>query len=319
MDKLTSMKVFACVAKSGSFAAAAKMLGISRAMATKHVMHLENLLGVRLLNRTTRCIGLTEAGAVYLERCLQILEDIEETELAVCQLHAEPQGVLRVSAPPFFGTYHLAPAIADYHKRYPKVKVDLVIHSGPVDVIAEGLDLAIRLGELPDSSLIARKITSSPRVVCAAPSYLEEHGVPKAPEDLKHHNCLINLGSEPHDQWKFISSTGEKITVKVSGMMQANTADPLRLAAIHGMGLVVLPTYMAGQDLKKGRLKAVLEAYELPPMDIYAVYPHRRFLSAKVRTFLDFLTERWMPIPYWEAWQHREERPPKVTKFKASK
>ncbi len=303
MDKLTSMKVFATVAKSGSFAAAAKDLGISRAMATKHVMHLENALGVRLLNRTTRRISLTEAGASYLERCLQILEDIEETELAVTQLHTEPQGLLRMSTPPFFGTFHLAPTIAAYLAQYPKVRVDLMVRGGTVDVVSEGLDLAICLGELPDSSLIARKLASSPRIVCGASSYFEKHGMPKTPQDLKHHNCLINWGFEPHDHWKFNGPDGEPIIVKVSGTMQANTADPLRLAAIHGLGLVVLPTYIVGQDLRKERLQAVLEDYALPSMDIYAVYPHRRHLSAKVRTFLDFLAERLHPIPYWEDWR----------------
>jgi DNA-binding transcriptional LysR family regulator len=303
MDKLTSMKVFVKVAQSGSYAAAAKELGISRAMATKHVMYLENTLGVRLLNRTTRRISLTETGAIYLERCRQIVEDIEEAELAVTRLHSEPQGLLRVSAPPFFGTFHLAPTIAAYLKQYPKVRVDLVIRGGAVDMLAEGLDLAIRLGELPDSSLIARKLASSPRVVCGAASYFEKYGMPKVPQDLREHNCLINMGFEPHDLWRFTGPDGEQITVKVSGTLRANTADPLRLAAVHGAGLAVLPTYIAGQDLSKGRLIAVLQEYELPSMDIYAVYPHRRHLSAKVRTFLDFLTERLYPIPYWEKWR----------------
>ena len=303
MDKLTSMKVFARVAKHGSFAAAAKELGISRAMATKHVMHLENTLGVRLLNRTTRKINLTEAGTAYLERCLQILEDIEETELAVTQLHTEPQGLLRISTPPFFGTFHLAPTIAAYLRQYPKVRVDLIVRGGLVDVVAEGLDLAIRLGEQPDSSLIARRLASSPRVVCGSPEYFERHGKPRHPHDLRQHNCLINWGFEPHDHWKFSDIDGNTITVKVSGNLQTNTADPLRLAAIHGLGLVVLPTYIVGQDLSKKRLEAVLQDYDLPPMDIYAVYPHRRHLSAKVRTFLDFLAERLHPVPYWEKWR----------------
>jgi len=303
MDKLTSMKVFARVAKSGSFAGAAKELGISRAMATKHVMFLENSLGVRLLNRTTRKISLTEAGTAYLERCQQILEDIEETELSVTQLHTEPQGLLRISTPPFFGTFHLAPTIAAYLEQYPKVRVDLVVRGGLVDVVAEGLDLAIRLGEQPDSSLIARRLASSPRVVCGAPAYFDKHGVPENPQDLRQHNCLVNWGFEPHDYWRFTDPDGETITVRVSGNFQANTADPLRLAAIHGLGLVVLPTYIVGQDLSKNRLVTVLEDYGLPSMDIFAVYPHRRHLSAKVRTFLDFLAERLHPVPYWEKWR----------------
>jgi len=297
------MIVFTKVAKAGSFAAAAKELDLSRAMATKHVMQLENNLGIRLLNRTTRNLNLTEVGVVYLERCLQILDDIEETELAVTRLQTEPRGTLKVNATPFFGAYHLAPAIAAYNEVYPDVSVELVLQAGYVDLIEEGFDLAIHLDDLHDSSLIARKLGGSQRVVCGAPDYFSKRGVPVTPNDLKIHNCLVNSSMAPRDQWQFSEPESGKTTiVKVAGTMQANVADALRMAAISGLGLVLLPTYMVGQDLRKGRLQAVLKDYIPSPLEIHAVYPHRKHLSAKVRTFVDFLHERFHPTPYWEEW-----------------
>ena len=302
MDKLTSMLVFSKVAKAGSFAAAAKELGLSRAMATKHVMQLENGLGIRLLNRTTRNLNLTEVGAVYLERCRQILDDMEEMELAVTRLQTEPRGLLKVCATPFFGSYHLAPAISAYMEVYPDVHVDLTLQTSNVDLIEEGFDLAIQLDELQDSSLIARSLGTSQRVVCGAPSYFKQHGIPQSPEDLRNHNCLVNLSLSPRDHWQFNIPGGETTVVKVSGTMQANVADALRIAALSGLGLVILPTYMVGQDIRRNRLQAVLTEFVPAPLEIHAVYPHRKHLSAKVRTFVDFLHERFHPKPYWEEW-----------------
>ena len=302
MDKLTSMLVFSKVAKAGSFAAAAKELGLSRAMATKHVMQLENGLGIRLLNRTTRNLNLTEVGSVYLERCLQILDDMEEMELAVTRLQTEPRGILKVSATPFFGSYHLAPAIGAYMEMYPDVQVDLTLQSNYADLIEEGFDLAIHLDELQDSSLIARSLGTSQRVVCGSPAYFKKHGVPASPEELKNHNCLINQSLTPRDHWQFNSPGGETIVVKVNGSLHANVADALRIAALSGLGLVILPTYMVGQDIRKKRLQAVLTDYVPAPLEIHAVYPHRKHLSAKVRTFVDFLHDRFHPKPYWEEW-----------------
>jgi DNA-binding transcriptional LysR family regulator len=302
MDKLTSMLVFTKVAKAGSFASAAKELGLSRAMATKHVMQLENGLGIRLLNRTTRNLSLTEVGMVYLERCLQILDEMEEMEIAVTRLQTEPRGTLKVSATPFFGAYHLSPAIAAYTEVYPDVNVELVLQAGYVDLIEEGFDLAIHLDELRDSSLIARKLGTSQRVVCGSPGYFKKRGVPKTPEDLRKHNCLVNSILPPRDQWLFSNPGGDTTVVKVAGTMQSNVADALRIAALSGLGLVLLPTYMVGQDIRKNRLQAVLTDYVPSPLEIHAVYPHRKHLSAKVRTFVDFLHERFHPKPYWEEW-----------------
>ena len=301
MDKFTGMTVFTRVAKSGSFTAAADELEMSRAMVTKHIMHLESSLGVRLLNRTTRRLSLTEVGRAYLERCLAILSEIEETESAVTQLHSEPKGTLRVSAPPYFGSKHLVPAIVEYSRLFPDVSFDVVLHSGIIDLIEESIDLAIRLDNLFDSSLVSRNLAVSKLILVAAPSYIQNAGTPNVPEDLENFNCLINTSLPPRDVWKFLDGKVRKV-IRVNGSLRSNIAGAVRTAAIKGMGLAVLPSYMVGAELQSGELQQVMKAYPLAAMNIQAVYPHRKFLSAKVRTFLDFLSARLQPKPYWDAW-----------------
>ncbi|MCK5831757.1 MAG: LysR family transcriptional regulator [Methylococcales bacterium] len=293
MDKLTSMNVFVRVAKAGSFAGAARDLGISRAMATKHIMSLESSLDTRLFNRTTRSLSLTEVGFSYLERCQQVLLDVEEMEAAVTHLQSEPRGLLKVSAPPVIGATHIAPALAEFLKIHDDLSVEIILRGGEVDLVDEGVDIAIFLGQLKDSSLIARKLASSGLVVCGSPSYFERYGIPNEPEDLIHHNCLVNWAIAPRDMWKFKGVLGER-EIKVRGRIQSNVADPIRMAADDGLGLVMLPQYIVGRDIEKGKLQVVLEQYSVAPLDIHAVYPHRKYLSAKVRDFLDFLQE-WLP------------------------
>lgn len=288
MDKLTGMNVFVRVAKAGSFAGGARDLSISRAMATKHIMQLENNLGIRLFNRTTRSLSITEAGSSYLERCQQVLADIEEMEAAVSQLHMEPRGTLKISAPPFIGAAHIAKGLAEFLEIHPDLSADLILQGTPGDLVDEAIDIAICLGKLEDTSLIAIKLASSPLVVCGAPAYFTRYGVPEKPEDLAEHNCMVNWAIPPRDQWEFKKAEGN-IVMKVSGRMQANAADPLRIAAVNGLGLVMLPTYIVGWDVRRGNLQVVLNDYMYSPLDIHAVYPHRKYLSAKVRSFLDFL------------------------------
>lgn len=286
------MNVFVRVAKAGSFANGARELGISRAMATKHIMQLEGSLGTRLFNRTTRSLSLTDVGASYLERCQQVLLDVEEMESAVTHLQTEPRGVLKISAPPVIGATHITRAIAQFLKVHPDLTVELILQSTPGDLIDEGIDVAIYLGALDDTSMVARKLASSSMVVCGSPDYLARYGIPKNPEDLLEHSCLINWSSSPRNKWQFKGEAGYTV-INVSGRMQANVADALRVAAIDGLGLVMLASYVVARDIEKGKLKAVLENYTLPPLDIHAVYPHRKYLSAKVRRFLDFLQE-WL-------------------------
>ncbi len=292
MDKLTSMSVFVRVAKAGSFAGGASELGISRAMATKHIMQLEGSLGTRLFNRTTRSLNLTDVGTSYLERCQQVLLDVEEMEAAVTHLQTEPRGVLKISAPPVIGATHITRAVAAFLKIHTDLKVDLILQSSPSDLVDEGIDIAIYLGDLADTSMVARKLASSSMVVCGSPDYLARYGIPNTPEDLLKHSCLVNWASAPRNKWKFKSKTGYT-TINVSGRMQSNVANANRIAAVNGLGLVMLATYVVGRDIEKGKLIPVLEDYTLPPLDIHAVYPHRKYLSAKVRRFLDFL-QTWL-------------------------
>jgi len=293
MDKLTSMNVFVKVAKAGSFAAAARDLGISRAMATKHIMHLEKELHTRLFNRTTRSLSLTEAGEAYLERCQQVLLDVDEMEAAITHLQHEPRGILKICAPPVIGATQIAPALTDYMKEYPHIGVDMTLHGGHTDLIEEGFDIGIWLGQLTDTSLVARKLASSQLVVCASPDYLAQHGTPETPEELEEHSCLVNWAIAPGDKWLFKGIWGQ-MEIKVSGRMQANMADPIRIAAVNGLGIVMLPRYIVGRDIEKGKLQPLLEDYAIDPMPIHAVYPHRKYLSTKVRVFIEYL-QGWLP------------------------
>ncbi len=302
MDKLTAMKVFLEVARQGSFTAAAEHLGISRAMATKHLAQLENNLGVRLLNRTTRRLNLTEVGQAYRERCQNILAEIDETELAVTQLHSQPRGILKVTAPTSFGAFHLAPAAADFMREYPEVSIDLELSDRFLDLVDEGMDMGVRVGMLEDSSLIARLLTRTRMVVCGSPAYFAEFGRPERPDDLRQHRCLqFGYAVTTTVQWEF-EIGGQPHSVQVNGPLRSNIGDALRMAAIQGTGLIRMPTYLVGKDISSGRLQAVLEDFEPESRPIHAVYMHRRHLSAKVRAFVDFLYQRFQPYPYWEDW-----------------
>lgn len=301
MDKLTSMKVFAAVARLGSFSAAAEELGMSRAMASKHLNYLESELGIRLLNRTTRQLSLTEVGSAYQERVNNILAEIEDTELAVTQLQTEPRGTLKIITPPSFGSFHLARALNGYKERYPEIDVEMILTDRKPDLFEEGVDLAIYLGELDDSTLIARKLASTRIVVCGSPEYLAANGIPQSPADLEQHNCLTMSQRAMHSAWKF-RIDGKPVDLHPAGNFRANTADPLRIAATTGCGLVQLPSYIVGLDILSGRLQPVLEKYEPEELPIYAVYIHRRHLSTKVRTFVDFICEKFQPHPYWDDW-----------------
>jgi DNA-binding transcriptional LysR family regulator len=300
MDKLTSMNVFVRVAKAGSFAAGARELDISRAMATKHIMALESDLGTRLFNRTTRSLSLTDVGVSYLERCQHVLTEVEEMEAAVTHLQTEPRGLLRISAPYGIGSTHIARAVAEFLKIHPDLTVEMILQNGPMDLVDEGVDVAICLGALDDSSLVARKVATSLLVACGSPEYFAQHGVPQTPQDLLNHSCLVNWAVAPKDKWRFKTETGYT-TINVSGRVWANVGEPVRIAAINGLGLVMLPFYVVGRDIEKGKLKVVLEDYLLPPLDVYAVYPHRKYLSAKVKSFMDFLQD-WL--------EHRVSMPP---------
>jgi len=262
---------------------------------------LENSLDVLLLNRTTRRLSLTESGAAYLERVKNILADIEETELAVSSLSSEPRGTLKLTAPTSFGAFHLARAIGGYNQIFPQVQIEMFLTERLHDLAEDGLDLAIHVGHLEDSSLIAKRLASTRMVVCGSPAYFEKYGLPKTPEDLVNHKCLIFSPRTPANEWSF-KKDNKQFNVRVSGDIRSNIGDALRIASMQDSGLIQLPTYMTGLDIKAGRLQVVLEDYEPPESPINALYLHRKHLSAKVRTFVDYLYEILHPVPYWDEW-----------------
>lgn len=300
MENLSAMIVFARVVEARGFSAAARQLGVSKSTVSKHISRLEDRLGARLLNRTTRRLSPTEVGLAFYERCARIAAEVEEAEAAVTRLHASPRGTLKVNAPMSFALTHIAPALTGFLQAHPELTVEMSLSDRFVDLIEEGFDLAIRVADLPDSSLIARRLAPNRRVVCASPAYFERHGAPAAPGGLGAHNCLIYTYPTAHRTWRFLRDGVEHVE-RVSGNFHANNGDVLLTAALDGLGIAVLPTFIAGEDLKAGRLRTVLPDYQLPETSVYAVYPHNRHLSAKVRAFVDFLSDRFGPTPYWEA------------------
>ncbi len=300
MDALHAMQVFCAVVEENGFSAAARRLDLSNAAVSKHVAALEERLGARLLNRTTRRISLTEAGQAYYARCAKILEDIDEAERAITHLTAQPRGTLRVNAPMSFGVDHVVPALGDFLRAYPEIHVDLELTDRYVDLIDEGFDMAVRVADLPDSSLIAKKLAPMRLALVAAPSYLAAHGRPARPEDLSGHQCLRYTVHGATDVWRFAAANGEPRLVKISGPLAVNNGDAVLNAALAGLGIGALPTFIAGAALCDGRLVELLEGQLLQNSSIYAVYPHSRLLSPKVRAFVEFRAARFKPTPYWE-------------------
>ncbi|CAH2602201.1 LysR family transcriptional regulator [Rhodovastum atsumiense] len=301
MDRLAAMAAFLRVVERGSFTAAAEDLRLSRAMVSKHIQDLEQHLGARLLNRTTRKVSLTEAGRVYFERGTQVLADLAETEAAVGELQARPRGRLRINAPLSFGLLHLGDAVADYMAAEPEVTVELTLNDRVVDLVEEGYDVAVRIARLTDSSLIARRLAPCRLVVCAAPAYLARHGRPLHPHDLTGHDCLSYSYDPGRDDWRFDGPQGA-VAVTVRGRLRTNNGDVLRSAALRGAGIARLPSFIVGPDLAAGRLVPLLCGYRVPELGIHAVYPHSRHLSAKVRSFVDFLAPRFGERPDWDGW-----------------
>ena len=303
MDRLASMAVFKRTVEAGSFAAAARQFGISPEMAGNHVRALERHLGVRLLNRSTRRLHLTEAGGSYYERCSRILSDIEEAEAEASSLQVMPSGLLRIAGPLTFGVLHLAPAISDYMTRYCGISVDVSLSDRHVNLIEEGFDLAIRIGEPSDSALIARRLASARLVLCASPAYLERAGRPEKPADLTRHACLVYADLRSPRTWRFTDAKGYTETVQISGPFTSNNPQLLVSLAAAGHGLIFWPSFAVGADILAGRLVPLLMDWRSRELSIWALYPHRSLLSAKVRSFVDFLAERFGPDPEWERWR----------------
>ncbi|MFV3077845.1 LysR family transcriptional regulator [Niveispirillum fermenti] len=303
MDRLDDLRLFTLVAEGRSFTKAAEKLGLSKSAASRRIGELEARLGARLFNRTTRHISLTQVGEGFHARVSQALEALEEAERSVASQHAAPRGTLKLAAPVSFGVDHLSGAIADFMRLYPEVAVDMDLSDRFVDLVDEGYDLAVRIGRLRDSSLVARRLCPARAVICASPEYLARRGTPQEPADIQSHDCLIYTNVQNPEQWSFRAAPGAEETrgQRITGRLRANNGDALREAASQGQGLVLLPTFIVGDALASGRLVPVLDAWLPPPLAVHAVYPANRHLSPKVRAFVDFLAGRFGPVPYWDA------------------
>jgi DNA-binding transcriptional LysR family regulator len=299
MDKLTSLRAFVKVVELGSFSEAGRQLRLSRSAISKYVSDLEEELGVQLLNRTTRHASPNENGQAYFERALGILAELDAADHAVAQLQATPRGLLRVNAPMSFGTLQLGPALADFMALYPELQIQLGLSDEQVDPVQGGYDVTLRIADLESSSLIARKIVAIDRVICASPSYLDQHGVPQHPGDLRSHALLTYGFLLTGNQWKLTGADGDH-WIQPSWLLCANNAEVLRDAAIKGRGVVLLPTFIAEEALRKGLLRSVLYEYKAPLLTLYAIYPPTRHLAVKVRLFIDFLVDRFGNFPSWD-------------------
>lgn len=294
------------VVEEGSFAAAAKKEGVSSSIVSKRITRLEDQLRVKLIQRTTRSLGLTENGKRFYERCKKIKAEIREATAEVLQHHQNPSGLLRVNVPMSFGQVHLVPAINDFIALYPEIHVELILGSQYASFIHNGLDLAIFIKDLPNTHLLkSRKITVRSKGVYGAPSYFKRFGVPKTPADLVHHNCFIyqaepgtQLGIGQKFEWSFRTGK-EALIVPVSGNLRINSSQGLVTAALAGNGLIKLSSFMVTEEIKNGSLMSVLEDYCERDIDIHAAYPHQQFLPSKVRVFIDFLIERFQSERYW--------------------
>jgi DNA-binding transcriptional LysR family regulator len=301
VDNLADIAVFVKVVEAGSFTAAAEAMGSSQPVVSKSITRLEERLGARLLNRTTRRLSLTEAGAELYRRSSHALAAIGEAELEVASLQTEPRGTLKVNAPTSFAVLHLAASMKEFLDRFPGVSIDLSLDDGQVDVVEEGYDVVIRIGRLQDSTLVARKLAPCRLALCASPAYLEKHGEPREPEDLLNHNCLqYTLGTTPRS-WRLRRPDGSELMMPIKGNWACNNGEAEREACIAGLGISYLPTFYVADALRAGLLKRVLRGWELQDFSVHAVYPERRNLTPKVRAFVDFLAARYAPEPYWDA------------------
>ncbi len=310
MDRFDEMIAFTKAIECGGFSGAARRLGLTSSTVTRRIQNLEARLAVRLLNRTTRSISPTEIGQMFYERCSHLVADFEEAERAATEQQAICRGMLRLNASPSFGMVHLAPAIARFTARHPEVSVELILTDRMVSLIEDGFDLAVRAEPVPDSSLIARRIAPCRTVVCGAPGYLEKRGMPQTPSDLTQHDCLILNNAPNVGEWVFTGPNQKEFRVPVSGTLRANNSSALLAAALAGQGLIVEQTCTAGSALNAGLLVPILTGYTLPEAAIRALWPHSRYLSAKVRTFVDFLLTRFGQDPDWDEWYRRAPQHP---------
>jgi DNA-binding transcriptional LysR family regulator len=299
MSRIGEVETFITVVESGSFSAAARALGVSKSHVSKTLSRLEERLGARLLNRTTRHLGMTDIGQDFYDRGLAVLAELEAAERAVTALQTEPRGTLRISGPLTFGVKYLTPVVSKFMLKWPELRVDLHLDDRRVDLMAEGFDLAVRIvSQLDDSSFIARRLARTRARIWASEAYLERRGTPLVPEDLKDHDCLIYAYQRSGPAWTLTGPNGEVRTVRVDGPLEINNGEALLAAACAGLGLVIGPDFISHGTVRAGQLRPVLHDWTLTDNSIWAVYPHNRHLSAKVRLFIDAMAEAFGAEPW---------------------
>jgi len=309
MARLEDMETFVRVVEAGSISGAAERLGIAKSAVSRRIADLEERLGAQLFRRTTRKLNLTDTARRYYARCIHILADVQEAEQAVSDEHGTLRGRLRVAVPLSFGLLHLGPAIEAFMEQHPEVEFDLDFNDRQVDLLGEGFDVALRIADLPDSSLIARRLAPIHLIACASPTYLAEHGMPQTPEELANHHCLTYSNMVNPGVWRYIGSDGKPASVRVHSRLQANNGDFLCQAAIAGQGITRQPSFLVYKAIEQGLLVPVLCDYGWPSVNAYAVYPQTRHLSQRVRAFVDFLAARFSGVPYWDEFLNKGAGP----------
>jgi DNA-binding transcriptional LysR family regulator len=304
MDRLRALEVFVEVVRKNGFARAADALDTSPANVTRIIADLEEHLGTRLLNRSSRKMSLTESGDALYERASSIVEEMADVEAIASASAMKPRGLLRINAPLSFGILHLAPLWPKFLTHYPEVELEVALIDRVVDIVDEGFDMAIRISRSGTSEHAARKLATSHNIACASPAYLQQRGVPQIPSDLTEHTCIGYSYAASADEWRFSDEKGRAHPVKVSCSMHTNNGDTARAAALGGAGIIWQPTFLIGADLREGRLQRVLPGFSLPDIDVLAVYPSRRHLSAKVRVMIDFLAAEFGDTPPWDQPAH---------------
>jgi DNA-binding transcriptional LysR family regulator len=291
MDRLESLRLFVEVVDRESFSDAARALGVSRSTASKSIVRLEEHLGVRLLERTTRQVRATESGRAYHARCQRILADLDEAESMLSSLHSEPRGLLRISAPASFGRDYISPVVSAYLAAHPSLSMEVSYSDRRVDLLEEGIDLAVRIGVLPDSSLVARRLRPMHRRLCASPAWRASHGPPQHPEEIEPTDCLRFAHQVGGDRWEIEGPDGQRGVIQARGRLRCDSGELLRRAAEDGLGVVLLPGFMVAEALAAGRLVELLPGWSEAPSALWVVYPHNRHLSARVRGFVDALAQ----------------------------
>lgn len=293
------MEIFARVVEARSLSRAATRLRISRSAVSKHLARMERSMGVRLLNRTTRSLSLTEVGREFYECCARMLAHAEEAVAVAADQQAQPRGRLKVNVPVAFGVLHIAPALSELMSRHPDLVIEMTFDDRRVPLVGEGYDVAVTIEAKPEDALVARRLAPIRHRVCASPDYLQRHGSPQAPEDLAAHNCLVYARVGDEDEWTF-ESASTPTRVRVGGNVRLNNENAIRQAALAGLGLALLPTYIVDADIRRGDLRATMPAFAAAGCSLYAVFVSNRQLSPKVRVFIDFLLDRFGPEPYWD-------------------